>query len=210
MSNTLRQGLEALKVVASEAQLERLMAYAALIQKWNTVYNLTAIRKPEEIITHHVLDAASILPALDSVASNKPVVRLLDVGAGAGLPGIVLGILRPDWRVWLVDAVQKKAAFMQQAIANLGLDNAQALHARIENFKAEPFDIVCSRAFSSLARFVQSSEHVLAPQGCFAAMKGRLTVDGDVPAGWQLQALVPIEVPFLLEERHLFLMKRPH
>jgi 16S rRNA (guanine527-N7)-methyltransferase len=204
----LKESFEKIGISATNDQIEQLTQYAALIQKWNKVYNLTAIRKFDEILTHHIFDSLSVLPTIDSLLQDIPNPSLLDVGAGAGLPGIVFAIMRPQWQINLVDAVQKKAAFMQQAIGNLKLTNAVALHLRVEDLKGQSFDTICSRAFSSLENFIGLSHHLLAENGCFVAMKGRAEVDSRIPEGWFIQSLVPIEVPFLQEERHLFLIKR--
>lgn len=205
----LEEGIAQLRLGLNAEQHEQLFKYGQLIQKWNRVYNLTAIRNNRELITHHLLDSLAVLPELSFAlqSENKP--RLLDVGAGAGLPGLVLAIAQPGWHVTLIDTVQKKAAFMQQAIASLGLKNAQAIHGRVESYQVnEPFDLICSRAFSSLENFIELGQHLLAENGQFAALKGRIEVDGDAPAGWRIDALHPIEVPFLDEARHLFMIKR--
>lgn len=204
----LEEGIAALRLGVSAEQTTQLFQYAQLIQKWNRVYNLTAIRNPEDIITHHLLDSLAVVEALSFELQAKPSPRLLDVGAGAGLPGLVLAIAKPGWNVTLVDTVQKKAAFMQQAIGSLGLKNARAVHARVEDLDLPLFDVVCSRAFSSMELFVALSQHLLSSGGVFAALKGRLEVDPVAPEGWRIDALHPIKVPFLDEERHLFMIKR--
>jgi len=205
----LEKGVANLRLGLNSEQHAQLFKYGQLIQKWNRVYNLTAIRNNRELITHHLLDSLAVLPeiAFALPATSSP--RILDVGAGAGLPGLVLAIAQPNWQITLIDTVQKKAAFMQQAIATLGLKNAQAVHGRVEEFQADvPFDLICSRAFSSIENFIALSQHVLAEHGQFAALKGRVQVDSEVPAGWRIDALHPIEVPFLDEARHLFMIKR--
>ncbi|HEX4855842.1 MAG TPA: 16S rRNA (guanine(527)-N(7))-methyltransferase RsmG [Limnobacter sp.] len=205
----LMEGLARLPLQLDAQQCDQLFRYGLLIQKWNQVYNLTAIRSNHELITHHLLDSLAALPLSAEAVQGESEVKVLDVGAGAGLPGIVWAIAKPGWRVTLIDTVQKKAAFMQQAIAGLGLKNASAVHGRVEAHGCEkPFDLICSRAFSSLGNFIELSGHLLAEGGCFAALKGRLEVDSEVPPGWKIQAIHPIQVPFLEEERHLFLIKR--
>ncbi|HEY1059776.1 MAG TPA: 16S rRNA (guanine(527)-N(7))-methyltransferase RsmG [Limnobacter sp.] len=204
----LEQGISALGLSLSSTQTRQLFDYAKLLQKWNQVINLTAIRQPQDIVTHHLLDSLAVLPALSQTLQGKADPTLLDVGAGAGLPGLVLAIAQPSWQVSLVDTVQKKVAFVQQAIGVLGLKNARAVHARVEELQHPPFDLICSRAFSSLALFISLSQHLLAPYGVFAALKGRVEVDRDVPEGWQVSALHSIEVPFLDEDRHLFIIQR--
>lgn len=205
----LEEGIEKLQLELNAQQCDQLFKYGQLIQKWNRVYNLTAIRSGQELITHHLLDSLAVLPEISCALHKKLQPRVLDVGAGAGLPGLVLAIAKPDWHITLIDTVQKKAAFMQQAIASLGLKNAQAVHGRVEEYQAEqPFDLICSRAFSSIDNFIALSQHTLSADGLFAALKGRVEVDNEVPTGWQIDALHPIQVPFLDEARHLFLIKR--
>tara|TARA_B100000530_G_scaffold79564_1_gene48117 strand:+ start:5257 stop:5934 length:678 start_codon:yes stop_codon:yes gene_type:complete len=205
----LEKGIANLRLGLNSEQHAQLFKYGQLIQKWNRVYNLTAIRNNRELITHHLLDSLAVLPEIAFALQATGSPRILDVGAGAGLPGLVLAIAQPNWQITLIDTVQKKAAFMQQAIATLGLKNAQAVHGRVEEFQADvPFDLICSRAFSSIENFIALSQHVLAEHGQFAALKGRVEVDGEVPAGWRIDALHPIEVPFLDEARHLFMIKR--
>ena len=203
----LTSGLGELGLGGKPEQIEQLIQYASLIAKWNKTYNLTAIRSAEEVITHHLLDSAAVLPLLDVHASAEEF-RVLDVGSGAGLPGLVWAILRPSWQVTTLDTVQKKCIFMQQAIGSLGLQ-AQAVHSRIEAFKpAQSFDVITSRAFSTLSQFVGLSQHCLHQEGIFAALKGKKEVDDEVPEGWKLHSISRIEVPFLAEERHLFLIQR--
>lgn len=207
----LLDGLQALGLSYTQLQFDRLNRYADLILKWNKVYNLTAIRQRDELITHHLLDCLAVLPSvqrqLENAGVSKP--RVLDVGAGAGLPGLVWAIMNPSWQVSTIDTVQKKAAFMRQAAANLELPNVQVFHDRVERFQdPEGFDVICSRAFSSMVQFVDLSAHLLKQDGLYMALKGKKEVDADVPLGWSLAALERIEVPFLPEERHLFVIKR--
>ena len=205
----LNEGIAQLRLGLNSEQHAQLFKYGQLIQKWNRVYNLTAIRNNRELITHHLLDSLAVLPEISFSLQAKTGPRILDVGAGAGLPGLVLAIAQPNWHVTLIDTVQKKAAFMQQAIASLGLKNAQAIHGRVEDYQpSEQLDLICSRAFSSISNFIALSHHALAEDGQFAALKGRAEADSDIPAGWRIDALHPIEVPFLDEARHLFMIKR--
>lgn len=205
----LDEGIAQLRLGLNAGQHSQLFKYGQLIQKWNRVYNLTAIRNNRELITHHLLDSLAVLPEISFALQATLGPRILDVGAGAGLPGLVLAIAQPSWHVTLIDTVQKKAAFMQQAIASLGLKNAQAVHGRIEEHQPEEkYDLICSRAFSSIDNFIALSQHALAEDGQFAALKGRVEADSDIPAGWRIDALHPIEVPFLDEARHLFMIKR--
>ncbi len=206
----LQQGLNELDIEYSVETYQRLEQYADLILKWNKVYNLTAIRNRDELLVRHFLDSLAVLPCLDvlQLQENESALRVLDVGAGAGLPGLVWAIVRPNWQIHLVDTVQKKAAFMLQAAANLGLKNVQVHHARVENLNLPPFDIITSRAFSSIPLFISLSHHLLKPAGIFAALKGRQEVDHEIPVHWSLQDLKEIKVPFLDEQRHLFVIKR--
>lgn len=205
----LEKGIANLRLGLNSEQHAQLFKYGQLIQKWNRVYNLTAIRENRELITHHLLDSLAVLPEIACALQATLNPRVLDVGAGAGLPGLVLAIARPNWQITLIDTVQKKAAFMQQAIASLGLKNAHAVHGRVEEYQpGVPFDLICSRAFSSIDNFIALSQHLLAEGGQFAALKGRVEVDSEVPAGWRIDALHPIQVPFLDEARHLFMIKR--
>lgn len=205
----LNDWIAQLRLGLSVDQHAQLFKYGQLIQKWNRVYNLTAIRNNRELITHHLLDSLAVLPAVSVALQSNRQPRILDVGAGAGLPGLVLAIAQPNWQVTLIDTVQKKVAFMQQAIASLGLKNAHAVHGRVEEYQpGVPFDLICSRAFSSIDNFIALSQHLLAEEGQFAALKGKVEVDSDVPENWRIDTLHPIEVPFLDEARHLFMIKR--
>ncbi len=191
LSLPLRQGLDALGLNLDEHQQSQLLSYVDLMGKWTRVYNLTAVRDPQEMLTHHVLDSLSVvLPlrrqlevmrferlggepqAKQNNQEQPPPITLLDVGSGAGLPGIVIGISYPEIQVTCLDAVAKKVAFIQQATAALKLSNLIARHARIESV-VEPFDIICSRAFASLADFVNGSHKALAAGGGWMAMKGK-------------------------------------
>ena len=189
---------------------DQLLAYIALLAKWNATYNLTAIREPERMLTHHVLDALAVLPHLSGSAS-RPQLRVLDVGSGAGVPAIPLALARPLWRVVALDSSHKKGAFLQQAINELPLPNAEAVVARVEDYApAAPFDIVISRAFSDLATFVESSARHLAPDGRLIAMKG-VFPDEEIallPASVRLVAAPALAVPGLDAERHLIVMAR--
>lgn len=166
----LDAGLAALGLSLQPAQVEQLLGYLDLIGKWNRVYNLTAVRDPGEMLTHHLLDSLAVLAPLRRQGGDSG--RLLDVGSGAGLPGVVVAIGCPGWQVDCVDAVGKKAAFIQQVAAALKLPNLRGIHARVEAVRS-PYEVVSSRAFSSLADFVQGSRQALAGQGVWLAMKGR-------------------------------------
>ena len=205
----LEEGIAQLRLGLDCVQVQQLLRYAALIQKWNKVYNLTAIRNPAELMTHHLLDCLAVLEPLAFELQNHEKPRVLDVGAGAGLPGLVLAIAKPNWQITLIDTVQKKVAFMQQAAGSLTLKNVKTVHARVEcHVFEQQFDLICSRAFSSLSNFIELAHPHLNPQGVFAAMKGRQEVDNVVPPPWRIDALHPIDVPFMDEHRHLFMIKR--
>ncbi|WP_426148349.1 16S rRNA (guanine(527)-N(7))-methyltransferase RsmG [Polaromonas sp. DSR2-3-2] len=172
---TLLVGLAALQLKLSEPQISQLLNYQAMIGKWTQVYNLTSVRDPAEMMTHHLLDSLSVVPALQRYllgAGLEQGSRLLDVGSGAGLPGVVIAICCPAVNVTCVDTVAKKAAFIKQAALALKLPNLAGLHARVESI-TEPFDIICSRAFASLADFTNWSMGALVPQGVWMAMKGK-------------------------------------
>jgi len=161
------------------AERGRLLDYLALIQRWNRVYNLTALRDPGEMFTHHLLDCLAIVRPLErGLAATAKATRILDVGSGAGLPGVILALLKPEWQVTCVDAVAKKATFIRQTAAELGLPNLAATHGRVEapqTFRAQRFDLITSRAFASLADFTALTRHLLAPGGVWAAMKANLS-----------------------------------
>ena len=190
LSLPLRQGLGALGLHLDEHQQSQLLSYVDLMAKWTRVYNLTAVRDPEEMLTHHVLDSLSVVSPLrrqlevlradrlskpqgdqDLDELRKPF-ALLDVGSGAGLPGVVIAITCPDIQVTCLDAVAKKVAFIQQVTATLKLSNLTGLHARIETVTM-PFDIISSRAFASLSDFVNGSNKALGAGGIWMAMKGK-------------------------------------
>lgn len=210
----LRDGAAALGVLLSERQRQQLLAYQVLIAKWSRVYNLTAITAPQEMLTHHLLDSLAVVPPLvrhlAEVGASEPA-RLLDVGSGAGLPGVVLAIALPDLAVTCVDAVAKKAAFIRQVAAELSLPNLASLHGRIEAQRGR-YDLVCSRAFSSLADFVAGADAVLAPRGVWLALKGkRAEVEAEAASlspAVELFHVEPLAVPGLGAERCLVWMRR--
>lgn len=173
--DVLTSGLRALGLQLSDEQVSLLLDYLALLQKWNKVYNLTAVRDPAEMMTHHLLDSLAAIGPLLRQTGGQPV-KLLDVGSGGGLPGVVIAITCPQIDVTCVDTVGKKAAFIQQAAAALKLPNLRGVHARVESLKAEEgagFDVVCSRAFASLADFTAWSSSALKPGAVWMAMKGK-------------------------------------
>lgn len=206
LESSLRDGAHALGLSLSDAQVAQLLAYLALLQKWGRVYNLTAVREPAEMLTHHLLDSLAVIPPLrrHAEALGQPALRVLDVGSGAGLPGVVIAVCCPDMAVTCVDTVAKKAAFVQQAAGALSLDNLAGRHARVETLH-EPFDIIASRAFASLADFISWSRGALAEQGVWLAMKGKRPDDeiAALPAGAEVFHVEPLQVPGLDAERCL-------
>jgi 16S rRNA (guanine527-N7)-methyltransferase len=204
----LRDGVLQLGLHLDELQIARLLDYLDLIQKWNKVYNLTAVRDPAEMLTHHLLDSLAAVGPLRRQTGGRAV-SLLDVGSGAGLPGVVFAICCPEVRVECVDTVAKKAAFLQQAAVALKLPNLKGLHARVESL-AGPYDIVCSRAFASLADFVNWSSAALAEEGVWLAMKGKHPADeiAALPPGVEVFHVEQLQVPALDAERCIVWMKR--
>lgn len=203
----LAGGIAALGLPLDAQQHAKLAAYLALLAKWNRTYNLTAIRDPSRMVTHHVLDSLAVLPHLPQRAH----VRLLDVGSGGGLPGIPIAIARKDWRVVLADPNHKKAAFLTQAGIELALPNVTAYASRVEDLPSEaPFDVVISRAFADLATFAAASARHLAPGGCLVAMKGVHPAEeiADLGGDIVVTATKALEVPGLHAARHLVVMQR--
>ena len=203
----LKSGTAELNLGLSEAQFEQLLGYLALIQKWNRVYNLTAVRDPQEMLTHHLLDSLTAIAPLVRHTQGQPA-KVLDVGSGGGLPGIVLAICRPELDVSCVDTVGKKAAFIQQVAATLKLPNLRGVHARVEALTG-PFDVICCRAFAALPDFVNWSRGALAEQGVWMAMKGKHPQDeiDALPADVQMFHVEPLRVPGLDVERCMVWMR---
>ena len=203
----LRSGVQALGLVLSDAQIQLLLGYAALIQKWNKVYNLTALRDPADMLTHHLLDSLTAVAPLRRHTQGQAV-RVLDVGSGGGLPGVVLAICMPELNVSCVDTVAKKAAFVQQVAVSLKLSNLRGLHARVESL-ADPYQVICSRAFASLPDFVTWSRAALAEGGVWMAMKGKHP-QGEIdalPADVKVFHVEPLTVPGLDVDRCMVWMK---
>ena len=208
----LQQGLSALQFSLSDRQVSNLLDYLLLIAKWTKVYNLTAVRDPVEMMTHHLLDSLAALAPLQrhfSQAGLESANRLLDVGSGAGLPGVVIAICCPTVAVTCVDTVSKKAAFIKQAALALSLPNLTGLHARVESID-QPFDVICSRAFASLADFTQCSGGALAPRGVWMAMKGKHPAEelAGLPANVEVFHVEQLQVPGLGAERCLVWLRR--
>jgi len=203
----LRSGVQALGLVLTDAQIQHLLDYAALIQKWNKVYNLTALRDPADMLTHHLLDSLTAIAPLRRHTQGQPI-KVLDVGSGGGLPGVVLAICMPELNVSCVDTVAKKAAFVQQVAVSLKLPNLRGLHARVESL-TDPYQVICSRAFASLPDFVTWSRSALADGGVWMAMKGKHP-QGEIdalPADVQVFHVEPLAVPGLDVERCMVWMK---
>ena len=198
---TLAAGLAELGIDLPDDAQKKLLAFRDLLLKWNKTYNLTALRDPEQAIPLHLLDSLAILPHVGGGA-------LLDVGSGGGLPAIPLAIVRPELSVSMVDTVQKKTTFLQQAVIELGLTNAAVYHARVEKMSGQ-YAQISSRAFSELGLFVELTRHLLAPGGHWLAMKGVRPDDeiASLPADISVEAIIPLTVPGVDAERHLIIMK---
>jgi 16S rRNA (guanine527-N7)-methyltransferase len=204
----LEAGASALGVALSEAQRTQLLEYLALVQKWNKVYNLTALRDAQEMLTHHLLDSLAIIAPLRRQTQGHSV-RLLDVGSGAGLPGVVIAICCPEIEVTCVDTVAKKATFIQQVAIALKLPKLHGVHARVESLSG-PFDVISSRAFASLADFTAWSSGALAAQGVWMAMKGRHPADeiAVLPPGVEVFHVEQLTVPGLDAERCMVWLRK--
>ncbi len=198
----LEQGLETLGIECPLEVQGRLLDYVRLLAKWNRVYNLTAVRAPQEMVTRHLLDSLAVLPHLRALQPK----RVLDVGTGGGLPGIPLALLAPQTAFVLLDSNSKKTRFVQQAVVELGLGNVEVVHARAEQYHPDtPFDVVVSRAFSSLREMVERAGAYCGDRGVLLAMKGVWPAEelADLPAAFTLRASHRLVVPGLDEERHL-------
>ncbi|HKO87076.1 MAG TPA: 16S rRNA (guanine(527)-N(7))-methyltransferase RsmG [Burkholderiales bacterium] len=199
LSEQLHAGVKDLGLKLDEDQRQRLLKYLALMSKWNQVHNLTAIRNPADMVSHHLLDSLAVVPYVE----DGP---LLDVGSGAGLPGIPLAIAKPTQAITTLDSNDKKCAFMRQAVAELNIMNVSVCFHRVEDWKpSNTFAQVVSRAFSELSNFVKSCAHLLSPGGHLLAMKGQLPRDeiARLPTNFEVKRIEPLEVPGLDAERHL-------
>jgi 16S rRNA (guanine527-N7)-methyltransferase len=188
-----------------DADADRLLAYLDLLQRWNGTYNLTAVRDPDEMLVQHLFDCLAAVPALRRGWQAAPNNRVLDVGSGGGLPGVLLAILWPDAEIVCVDAVGKKAAFIRQAAAELGLRNLTGEHARVEQLRSAPFGLITCRAFASLADLVRLTRGHLADGGVWAAMKGKRPDDemAALPPDVEVFHVEPLDVPELAAQRCL-------
>ncbi len=201
LQKKLSQGLAELGIDLDVATQQKLLDYLALLEKWNKVHNLTAVRDPSDMVTLHLLDSLSVLPHIKSG-------RLLDVGSGAGLPGIPLSIVRPDLQVTVMDSSHKKASFMRQAKATLGIPNLEVVCGRVEEFHPEhKFNMVISRAFSDLAEFMRLTAHLCDEGGVWLAMKGVYPFDELAQIKGPTSEVVPLRVPGLEAQRHLVFLK---
>ena len=204
LADVLKTGISQMNLDLNEAQVEKLLDYLALLNKWNSVYNLTSVRDPMQMVTLHLLDSLAAVPAFKGAAN------VLDVGAGGGLPGMVLAISRPDMKVSMIDTVHKKTAFLNQVKAELELANVTVYTKRVEQLEVKTkFDVITSRAFADLSDFVNWSGHLLAEGGQFIALKGTAPAEERerLPEPWKVQKLEPLEVPGLGAERHLVFIK---
>ena len=204
LAQSLATGLNALDLELNAEQQQKLLDYVALIAKWNKVYNLTAVREPEAMITQHLLDSLTVLPHL------KEITRLIDIGTGAGLPGIPLAIARPDLQITLLDSIHKKTTFLRQACLELGLTNVEIVCERVEHYQPSiGYEAVISRAFSDLGEFARLTAHLLAKGGKLYAMKGIYPHEelGKLPTLFKLQEVIPLTVPGMDANRHLVILR---
>lgn len=200
----LQGGLQQLSLQVAEEIQQKMLTYIALLGKWNRAYNLTSVRDPGQMVVRHLLDSLAILPWLRGPS-------ILDVGSGAGLPGIPLALVRPEWQFVLLDSNGKKTRFITQAIAELGLENVQVIHARAEDYHpAQLHNTIVSRAFTSLENMVNMVGRECAPGGCLLAMKGVNPVAEleQLPEQYQISSIETLTVPHLDAERHLVVIER--
>lgn len=198
----LLEGIKCLDIVLSDEQIQMIDDYSALLYKWNKTYNLTSITNNDDVLTHHILDSLSAVPIFKRYVFEGA--KVLDVGSGGGLPAIPLAIACPDVSVSLVETVGKKAAFLTQVALSLKLKNVKVINSRVENLKNLSFDVISSRAFSSLENFINLSSHLIKPEGCWVALKGQVPVDelNSIRGSFKTE-IVQISVPFLNEDRNI-------
>lgn len=204
LTRILAGSVRSLQLALTDAQLNLLIDYLALLSKWNAVYNLTAVRDPAQMVTQHLLDSLAAVPAFAGARN------VLDVGAGGGLPGIVLAIACPEMQVSMIDTVHKKTAFLTQVKAELGLQNVSVYTARVEQLQTpRKFDVITSRAFAELGDFIKWSAHLLEHGGRFIAMKGVFPEEemASLPTGWKVAKVQALQVPGLDAERHLIMIE---
>ena len=205
LAQVLADGIKDMHLDISAAQQDKLLDYLALMNKWNSVYNLTSLRDPMQMVTHHLLDSLAAVPAFASARN------VLDVGAGGGLPGVVLAICQPDMKLSMIDTVHKKTAFLKQVKAELELANVTVHTMKVQELDvSDKFDVITSRAFADLTDFLNWSGHLLAEGGKFIALKGTAPAEEQerIPAEWKISGLQPLQVPRLGAERHLIFVER--
>lgn len=211
----IQSAMAALSMESDAGVAALMLQYLEQLQRWNRTYNLTAIRDPERMLVQHVFDSLAVIPPLRQMACGQDK-HVVDMGSGAGLPGIILAICEPGWQLTCVDAVQKKTAFIQQVAGILGLSNVRAVHGRIEALEPLAADIVISRAFASLSDFVRLSERHLNDSGMMLAMKGHILDEEheELVQGtdWRIAQVLPLQVPALDAQRCLIRLglKEPH
>ncbi len=208
LQTQLAAGIAAIGLALPEGAEAKLLAYLALLDKWNRVYNLTAVRDAERMVSHHVLDSLAAVPFFQGGCPD--LIRVLDVGSGGGLPGIPLAIARPELHVTLIDSIAKKTAFLLQAKAELGLANLNVVTSRVEDFRPPTeFDLITSRAFSDLKEFVTLTRHLLKPSGHWLAMKGLMPHEeiASLPDWVKVSANHALAVPGLEASRHLIVLE---
>lgn len=204
MKSMLQQGLQQMNIDLTVPQQLQLLAFIGLLKKWNSTYNLTALRNDQDVISHHILDSLTLLPYVEHARG------LIDVGSGGGMPGIPVAIARPDLPVALLDANSKKTSFLQQAVIELGLTNVQVITARVEAMVGEQFDVITSRAFAELNDFITITKQLMAKGGCWAAMKGVYPYEEieRLPDNVELVQVDKLTVPHLNAERHMVLVRK--
>lgn len=204
MKSMLQQGLQQMNIDLTVPQQLQLLAFIDLLKKWNSTYNLTALRNDQDVISHHILDSLTLLPYVEHARG------LIDVGSGGGMPGIPVAIARPDLPVALLDANSKKTSFLQQAVIELGLTNVQVITARVEAMVGEQFDVITSRAFAELNDFFTITKQLMAKGGCWAAMKGVYPYEEieRLPDHVELIQVDKLTVPHLNAERHMVLVRK--
>ena len=211
LAESLDAGLDELGLPLSAAQRTALIDYVALLAKWNATYNLTAIREPARMVTHHLLDSLAAVPVIDAMTADRAPVTLLDIGSGAGLPGIPIAVARPSWRITMLEPVHKKSAFITQAIAELKLENAQALAVRAEHHRGgSAATLAISRAFADLASFAHVAMRHVAADGALLAMKGVHPDEElrELPPEFTVERTLALQVPGIDAARHLVVIKR--
>lgn len=204
MKSMLQQGLQQMNIDLTVPQQLQLLAFIDLLKKWNSTYNLTALRNDQDVISHHILDSLTLLPYVEHARG------LIDVGSGGGMPGIPVAIARPALPVALLDANSKKTSFLQQAVIELGLTNVQVITARVEAMVGEQFDVITSRAFAELNDFITITKQLMAKGGCWAAMKGVYPYEEieRLPDNVELVQVDKLTVPHLNAERHMVLVRK--